>query len=48
MAALFLSEILLNYSQPKRLKLKYKVSIRPSPIAMASRDEATTHLDHLE
>lgn len=24
------------------------VSIRPSPIAMASRDEVTTHLDHLE
>ena len=24
------------------------VSIRPSPIAMASRDEVTTHPDHLE
>ena len=26
----------------------YSVSIRPSPIAMASRDEVTTHLDPLE
>lgn len=27
---------------------EYKVSIRPSPIAMAPSDEATTHPDHLE
>ena len=30
------------------MKLAYLVSIRPSPIAMASRDEVTTHLDPLE
>lgn len=33
------------YYLPER---SYIVSIRPSPIAMASRDEVTTHLDHLE
>ena len=31
-----------------RKQSSWFVSIRPSPIAMASSDEVTTHLDHLE